>query len=95
MAAEYTQALLAANGSIFDIEYFNDGDFLMMVGKYSAPSTNSSYFDPGMVEISMFTVTDGDGSTFTTTALANGMLRCLFSGNTSVSNTGLIFVWGR
>lgn len=95
MADEYTQALVSADGSLFDIEYYSEGDVLIMTGKYSAPSTDSSYFDPGMVKVDMFTVAYADGDTFTTTALANGMLRCLFSGNTSVGNTGMIFVWGR
>ena len=92
MATEMTQALLAADGSIYDINYFDLGPVLLMVAQFSSPQTACQYIQPGMVNIVMAVVNGSDGAE-ELTADSNGMLMVITSG-LATGDTGQIMIWG-
>lgn len=90
---EMTQALLAADGSLFNITYADLGPQLIMQGHYSSPSSGSQYIDTGMQQVFMIAVTGADYDQTTASAQANGTYRVIFSGLTT-GLTGEFFIWG-
>ena len=94
MAIQMTQALRASGGSVFNINYVDFGNLLMMTGSYSSLTAAAQYIDTGMQEIFRAEVDGADIATFVYTAhVGNGMMRLEFSG-VADAETGTFFIWG-
>lgn len=92
MATEMTQALLASDGSVFDINYFSMGNVSLMMAQFSSPSSACQYIQVGLVNVDMATVAGGDGAE-ELTADSNGMIIVITSG-LATGDTGKVLVWG-
>ena len=92
---EFTQALGAADGSLFGIGYFGEGLGVVMIAAFSCPcGTDSAYIDTGMQFIYSYGVDGADTASYRLSAQANGMQRLYFSG-LATGDTGLVVFEGQ